>query len=183
MKKKIFIAIFFIMICLPSLGMFFYKTDISAEKREIQTFPKVKENGKVNMDFFNQLSDYFSDNFAFRQQLIETDAVIKKNVFKESGNSEVIVGNKGYLFFSETLNDYLGQNVLSDRQIYACGRVLSLLQEHVENNNGKFLFVVAPNKNSLYPEFMPGRFVKISDKNNYYYLKKQLKEQKIILLV
>ena len=33
MKKKIFIAIFFIMICLPSLGMFFYKTDISAEKR------------------------------------------------------------------------------------------------------------------------------------------------------
>ena len=64
MKKKIFIAIFFIMICLPSLGMFFYKTDISAEKREVQTFPKVKENGKVNMDFFNQLSDYFSDNFA-----------------------------------------------------------------------------------------------------------------------
>ena len=179
MKKKIFIAIFFIMICLPSLGMFFYKTDISAEKREVQTFPKVKENGKVNMDFFNQLSDYFSDNFAFRQQLIETDAVIKKNVFKESGNSEVIVGNKGYLFFSETLNDYLGQNVLSGRQIYACGRVLSLLQEHVENNNGKFLFVVAPNKNSLYSEFMPGRFVKISDKNNYYYLKKQLKEQKI----
>ena len=55
MKKKIFIAIFFIMICLPSLGMFFYKTDISAEKREVQTFPKVKENGKVNMDFFNQL--------------------------------------------------------------------------------------------------------------------------------
>ena len=43
MKKKIFIAIFFIMICLPSLGMFFYKTDISAEKREVQTFPKVKE--------------------------------------------------------------------------------------------------------------------------------------------
>ena len=30
------------------------------------------------MDFFNQLSDYFSDNFAFRQQLIETDAVIKR---------------------------------------------------------------------------------------------------------
>lgn len=58
-EEKIFIAIFFIMICLPSLGMFFYKTDISAEKREVQTFPKVKENGKVNMDFFNQLSDYF----------------------------------------------------------------------------------------------------------------------------
>ena len=90
MKKKIFIAIFFIMICLPSLGMFFYKTDISAEKREVQTFPKVKENGKVNMDFFNQLSDYFSDNFAFRQQLIETDAVIKKNVFK-AGSTETVL--------------------------------------------------------------------------------------------
>ena len=48
-EKDIYSNIF-IMICLPSLGMFFYKTDISAEKREIQTFPKVKENGKVNMD-------------------------------------------------------------------------------------------------------------------------------------
>ena len=56
MKKKIFIAIFFIMICLPSLGMFFYKTDISAEKREVQTFPKVKENGKVNIWVGNTLN-------------------------------------------------------------------------------------------------------------------------------
>lgn len=40
MKKKIFIAIFFIMICLPSLGMFFYKTDISAEKEKFRLSQK-----------------------------------------------------------------------------------------------------------------------------------------------
>ncbi|MFR6562498.1 MAG: hypothetical protein ACLUR5_11370 [Eubacterium ventriosum] len=62
------------------------------------------------------------------QNLIEADAIIKKNVFRQSGNEKVIVGSKGYLFFSETLDDYLGQNTLSKREIYSCGRVLSLLQ-------------------------------------------------------
>ena len=167
MKKKIFIIIFFCLLCLPSLGMLFFKTDVSVEQRQVQIFPSIKTGGKLNVKFFDQLNDYFSDNFAFRQNLIEADAIIKKNVFRQSGNEKVIVGSKGYLFFSETLDDYLGQNTLSKREIYSCGRVLSLLQENVEQNNRQFLFVIAPNKNSLYPEYMPKRYIKTSEQNNY----------------
>ena len=145
MKKKIFIIIFFCLLCLPSLGMLFFKTDVSVEQRQVQIFPSIKTGGKLNVKFFDQLNDYFSDNFAFRQNLIEVDAIIKKNVFRQSGNEKVIVGSKGYLFFSETLDDYLGQNTLSKREIYSCGRVLSLLQENVEHNNRQFLFVISCN--------------------------------------
>lgn len=90
-----------------------FKTDVSVEQRQVQIFPSIKTGGKLNVKFFDQLNDYFSDNFAFRQNLIEADAIIKKNVFRQSGNEKVIVGSKGYLFFSETLDDYLGQNTLS----------------------------------------------------------------------
>lgn len=179
MKKKIFIIVFFCLLCLPSLGMLFFKTDVSVEQRQVQIFPSIKTGGKLNVKFFDQLNDYFSDNFAFRQNLIEADAIIKKNVFRQSGNEKVIVGSKGYLFFSETLDDYLGQNTLSKREIYSCGRVLSLLQENVEQNNRQFLFVIAPNKNSLYPEYMPKRYIKISDNNNYRLLQAEMKKEHI----
>ena len=113
MKKKIFIIIFFCLLCLPSLGMLFFKTDVSVEQRQVQIFPSIKTGGKLNVKFFDQLNDYFSDNFAFRQNLIEADAIIKKNVFRQSGNEKVIVGSKGYLFFSETLDDYLNSKVFA----------------------------------------------------------------------
>ena len=99
--------------------MLFFKTDVSVEQRQVQIFPSINTGGKLNVKFFDQLNYYFSDNFAFRQNLIEADAIIKKNVFRQSGNEKVIVGSKGYLFFSETLDDYLGQNTLSKREIYS----------------------------------------------------------------
>lgn len=179
MKEKIFITVFFIIICLPSLAMLFYKTDINVEKRKVQSFPDLKKEGKVNIDFFDELSNYFSDNFAFRQELIAIDAVIKSKIFKESNNEKVIVGKNGWLFFSETLNDYLGRNTLSDRQIFACARVLYLLQENAEQNGRKFVFTVAPNKNALFPEYMPDRYIKVSDVNNYSMLKSELSQQKV----
>lgn len=179
MKKKIFIAVFFALICIPSIGMLFYKTDAGAEKRNIQSFPQIKKEGKVNIKFFDELNNYFADNFAFRQEMIEGDAVIKKAVFSESGNDKVIVGKDGYLFFSETMDDYLGRNTLSERKIFSCGKVLSLLQENALNNNRKFLFVIAPNKNSIYPEYMPKRYIKVTSSNNYSMLKKEMEKQKI----
>lgn len=98
MQKKIFIILFFIIICLPSVAMFFYKTDLNAEKRQVQGFPELKKDGHINGDYFSELTDFFADNFAFRQELIEADGVIKSNVFKESNNDNVIVGKDGWLF-------------------------------------------------------------------------------------
>ena len=179
MKKKIFIIIFFVIICFPSIGMLFFKTDKTIEKREIQNLPSITENGNLNMKYFDQLTDYFADNFALRQNMIQADALIKENVFRESGNKEVIVGKNGYLFFGDSLDDYLGQNVLTKRQLNSCARVLYLLQENTNKKGKNFLFTIAPNKNTVYPQFMPSRYVKVSEKNNYAMLKELLGKNKI----
>ena len=39
------------------------------------------------------------------------------------------------------------------------------MQQSIEKDNGKFRFVIAPNKNSLYDE-MPFNYQKYSDKGN-----------------
>lgn len=52
MKKKIFIIIFFCLLCLPSLGMLFFKTDVSVEQRQVQIFPSIKTGRKVKCKVF-----------------------------------------------------------------------------------------------------------------------------------
>lgn len=67
MQKKIFIVLFFIIICLPSVAMFFYKTDLNAEKRQVQVFPELKKDRAYKWRLFFGITDFFADNFAFRQ--------------------------------------------------------------------------------------------------------------------
>ena len=55
MKKKIFIIIFFCLLCLPSLGMLFFKTDVSVEQRQVQIFPSIKTGGKLNVKFLGRI--------------------------------------------------------------------------------------------------------------------------------
>ena len=47
----------------------------------------------------------------------------------------------------------------------------------MEQNNRQFLFVIAPNKNSLYPEYMPKRYIKTSEQNNYSLLQAEMKKE------
>ena len=44
---------------------------------------------------------------------------------------------------------------MTARELWCAGRTLALLQEYAEAQGGQFLFTLAPNKNSLYPEYMP----------------------------
>lgn len=180
MLKKIYIAVFIIIISIPFIGMLFYKTDVLTEKRYLKTFPVIIKNDKLNVNYFDELTDYFSDNFAFRQELTTINSYLMKQIFMVSGNDNVVVGTDNWLYFDETTNDYLGRNVLSRRGIHNCGKVLSLLQENAEKNNCSFLFVAAPNKNSIYPEYMPPNYIKENEANNWVKLQTELNKQNVL---
>lgn len=158
MKKAgniIYIGICLIFCVLPFAGMTIYRTDTTTENKTLAAFPELKKEGSVNWKYFNELSMYFEDHFAFRQELVSADAVIQSKVFQVSNVDTVIAGTEGWLFYTDTLDDYLGQNAMTERQIFNTVHNLSLLQQYVTEQGADFLFVVAPNKNSLYDEHMP----------------------------
>lgn len=179
MIKKIYIIMFMTMLSLPLVGLLWYRTDMTVEKRYARAFPSVLKEDQFNMDFFAELSDWFSDCFAFRQELVTADAMIKGKIFHVSNNEKVITGKDGWLYFSETKDDYLGRNTLSRRGIHNCAKVLELLQEEAGKQGCKFLFVPVPNKNSLYPEYMPEWYVKENTDNNYSLLKEEMEKHQI----
>ncbi len=153
--KFIFTGICLLICVFPFLGTFFNPTNTTTENRKMASFPKIKEEGKLNIHFLEELGVYFKDHFAFRPLLVSLDAEVQSKIFKVSNVETVVAGNKGWLYYSATTDDYLGKNIMSGRCAENIAHNLLLIQQYVQDKGAKFLFTVAPNKNSLYGENMP----------------------------
>ena len=159
MKNKGFLTVFIaacLVMCLIPFGcMIFARTDTTTENKRLKEFPAVTaKDGALNTDFLKDMGAYFEDHFAFRQQLVTADAEVQSNVFRVSNVDTVIKGENGWLYYQATLDDYIGKT-MSGRNIRNVAHNLSVMQRYVESKGAKFLFAVAPNKNSLYGENMP----------------------------
>ena len=82
-------------------------------------------------------------------------AGILRDVFHVSAQDSVIVGEEGWLYYRDSLEDYQGAGLLSERQLFNIAHTLRLMQDFTLENGSDFVFTVAPNKNSLYGEHMP----------------------------
>lgn len=158
MKKTwniIYIVCCLLICVLPFAGMAVYRTDTTTENKTLAGFPKWTVGGRFNTDYFDELSAYFEDHFAFRRELVSVDAKIQNAVFGVSNVDTVVAGTEGWLYYTDTVDDYLGQNVMTKRQVFNAVHNLSLLQQYVTEHGAQFRFTVAPNKNSLYGDNMP----------------------------
>lgn len=158
MKKKtiIFIALCMVLCMLPSVGMLFFPTTESTENRAMAAAPElITDEGTLNQSFFKDFENYFNEHIALRNQLVYADAKIQTSLFRESNVSGVINGTNGWLYYSSTLEDYLGTDVMSDRELYNLAHNFSIIQNYLEERDINFVLTVPPNKNTLYGENMP----------------------------
>lgn len=158
MKKH---SLIFVLACMalclaPLLGMLFRPTTQSTENRAMAEFPALTaRDGGVNLDFFPGLEAWFNDHFAFRNELVYADALVQGELFHVSSVESVVYGKDGWLFYASTLNDYLGREPLSERELHNLAHNLALVSDYVQQRGARFLFCVPPNKNTLYGQFMP----------------------------
>lgn len=176
--KKVIMLIFvslFIAICsAPLIGLLLGYKNINVEKRPLATMPELIAEGELNTSYPKGIEDYLADHYAFRPQLVAADAVLNEFLFGESVNSQVIIGKEHWLFFLPTLKDYMKDDVLSDNEIYRMARTIDLQKEALKKTGVTFVFTVAPNKASIYPEYMPDRYLMVEEENNFEKLTKEL---------
>ncbi|MCR5663949.1 MAG: hypothetical protein K6G17_03605 [Oscillospiraceae bacterium] len=158
MKRTIslvFIALFLLISLLPSAGIAVFGASGEAANEVLSPKPQLKtDDGSLNARVLTQFSDYFADRFALRQSLLTAWAKLNASVFQTSVEEQVVLGTDGWLYYAKTLDDYLGRG-LSDGELRLAARNLLLMQEYAESRGTAFVFTIAPNKNSLYPEHMP----------------------------
>lgn len=159
MKNKIIYGLFvaaFLMLCLSlSVGTLLYGPAGAAANERLAELPSLKtEEGKINTDYLGELRSYVNDRFFLRQKLITLDRRMS-NLLGVSGEDSVIAGKDGWLFFADTLDDYTGTSLMSSRELFSAASNVALMDEYCRRNGKEFSFIIAPNKNSLYGEFMP----------------------------
>lgn len=181
MKKDTFYRIYtavFVGICLvPAVAMPFLKSDASKEKRQLAEFPSVKtDDGKLNFDFFSEFESYFSEHFGFRQQLVTADGRLKSALTHTSADNDVIVGSDGWLYYGETVNDFLRIDTLNQAEINNISNNLRIVNDYCTAKGADFIFFSAPNKNTVYPENMPYNYVPAHKKSNLEMLTEKLSD-------
>ena len=159
MKKLryiIFTAIIIALCAAPLMAMLLGYKPLNRENRPLARFPEIVDRGGgINLGFSSDFDAYFKDNFGLREEMVTAFHSITIALTRDTLNRKVIVGTGGMLFFSETLDDYLMLNLLSEQDIYRIATSLRLQQEFAESIGARFIFTIAPNKNTIYPEYMP----------------------------
>ena len=159
MKKVfslLFIALFVALCLVPFLGLLLGHGSGAAANQVLAVMPSpTKKDGSLNPDYPEGLSRYVNDRFFLRQEAVTLWAELNAKLLGSSVTKDVLCGTEGWLYFTPTLPDYTRSGLMSQRALWCAARRLALLQEYAEAQGGQFLFVIAPNKNSLYPEHMP----------------------------
>lgn len=166
---KIFlVTIFMVLLWLPTLDTFFHLDQSLAfnEKRLPATWPQCKPGLAGLQQYSVGLEAYFNDHFGFRNQLIHWHFDWQQAVFSMgrhdvvvNGRPDVITGQSIWMFYNED-RMHMAENFQGTRQ-FSSAALASLQRLHEERRDWlaqrgiKYLFVVAPDKQTIYPEYMP----------------------------
>ena len=172
-KLKItYIALCMILCSLPLFGMIVRPTTTTTENRRLSEFPSLFTEKGINLNFFSSFEKYFSEHFAFRNELVAADGKIQGKVFRVSAVDSVVYGSGDWLYYASTTGDYLGTNAMNERELASLQRNLGIVNRWLNGRGITFVYTVPPNKNTLYGTHMPYYDAKkISADHTLYHLK------------
>lgn len=129
----------------------------NTENRELASFPvfSVSEFDKYPQG----ITDYVDDNFPYKNQAVSADGYLGYKFLNSSSNDDVVLGKDGWLFYKgEDGGEYLQYKRIkhySEEQLEIMAMNLQELKQRAEDNGARFVLLIVPNKETIYPEYMP----------------------------
>jgi alginate O-acetyltransferase complex protein AlgJ len=158
-RSKIFIIIFVVTLFLPLIDSVFNFSPVKDlfEKRLPVAAPEMPKNFSEVREFPRKFDGFFNDNYGFRKSLISLNGWVMDNIFNESPDARAVIGKEGWLYFDNhnSLLDAAGRAKISDQLIDAGVQSFAKNWKKMNSRNIKYLLVIAPDKSSAYPEFLP----------------------------
>lgn len=165
----IFIVLILALCLTPSVGMLAQHAGMeegTGGNETLAALPTLRgPDGRLNPDWAAQMQDYVEDHYYLRQEMITAWSRLNASLLKTSIADNVVLGKDGWLYFGDTLPDYTNLTPMTPREVWSAARNLHLMSEACEKEGRRFLFTIAPNKNSLYPEHMPALTVQEGKRN------------------
>ena len=157
----ILIGTFAALLWLPTVDNFLHLDHTSAfnEKRAPAAFPKLKGGTTGIQDYVKGLEAYFNDHFGWRRQLIRWHGAVEIAVFRKKTANEVVWGTDGWLYYYPPRPGddprSRGPKLFSPQELETLRHTLECRRDWLACRGITYLFVVAPNKQTIYPEHLP----------------------------
>lgn len=130
------------------------------ERRRLAPKPTL---GLAGIADFPEAFDLFvDDNLAFRKNLIEMDSAIKLFGLGVSPSPKFVIGKAGWVFYKAeeahdgvTIDDYRGLVRFAPAELKRIKEHLEARESYCAARKIPFVTFICPNKDSIYPEYLP----------------------------
>ncbi len=162
------IAVFMVMLWLPTLDTFFHfdRTTLPKENRALAQFPILKPGLGGPKEFIAGLEAYFNDHFGCRNQLVHWYGRLGARIFSEKTGASrfVIVGRNGWLFLTspEGAIEYSrGVRRFTPQELSDWQALLEHRRDWLARLGIRYIFVIGPDKATVYSDQLPAWLNKV----------------------
>lgn len=178
--------VFILVIFFPLVDRIFTLSGQSrlVEKRKMTKKPEFRWD--MLFRYLNDYTSYYNDYFSFRSDLIFINNLLKVKIFNMSPTPKVLIGKEGWLFYDKpgtqpgTVDYYRSLTLFTPQELEQWKKVLEQRCQWLAARGILYLFIIVPNKNTIYPEFMPDRIRKAQQQSRFGQLKEYLENYSIV---
>lgn len=163
--RRAIAAIFVLGLCLPGLRMLAPVRDEDAGTLRFEATkpppPFPRSVGAVAR-FPRDYVFYFNSHFGFRRPLMSSYAHLKAHGIAVSDSGTVIIGKDAWLYFGgeNVIDDFRGMKPFTDAELERWAKLLVARRDWLRARNIPYVFLVAPNTHTIYPEHLPSWIVR-----------------------
>ncbi len=162
------VVLFLVVIAAPGFGLAFGagRTATSeSEMRELTKWPTWSWRPEGLAVWPAAFQQYFDDHFALRAQLINWRATALWKWLRTSSSDTVIAGKDDWLFYADDggVQDWIQAEPFSGHELEAWRDTLIRRRAFLARRGIPFVFVIAPDKQMIYPEYMPESLRRLRD--------------------
>jgi alginate O-acetyltransferase complex protein AlgJ len=156
----VLILLFLAGLGVPLVGTFLGWDPFEAfnEKRRLAAFPPWPSQYSQVRSYIPNVLSFYRDRFGFRDSLIHALMQVKVGVFHVSGSPEVIIGDNGWLFLRlrDDPNSFKFSPLapLSEKELQDWQEMFERRQAWLASQHIAYLVLIAPEKQTIYPEFL-----------------------------
>jgi hypothetical protein len=116
--------------------------------------PRLYPQVLLDNEYYLSFDQYFNDSFSIRGPLIYAKNWLDYHIFHTSDSREVHVGSNKWLYGRKSIKDFRKEACNDNAYVEQLTLELHALEKIIEASGRRFLFTIAPNKSTIYPEFV-----------------------------
>jgi alginate O-acetyltransferase complex protein AlgJ len=130
-------------------------------------------------------SAYFEDHFGLRGRLVRWQAWLRLRVFHVSASPDVILGRDGWLFYAGDggSEDLISALPFTSAELEKWRETLQHTHDWLAARGIAYIFVLAPDKHAVYPEFLPASVHRVGLETRTDALVRYLREHSTVRVV